>query len=259
MGSTPIGTTIFYILISMCTCIDINELQLIEDGSQPDFNLDNEFAEANRKYFKGMLKKIPMEYKHLTGKLGLVKAKVRRDSSKRIVKAFPVVLQMTDQFNYTREQFLSTFLHELCHLFMLQDAGKYSWSGGYHGREWQKLADTVSKKSGVPITKDEHTGKYDTKDLPSPVVAFAKFSGGHISIAYTTKSIWSRRDDEYIDWLTATAKGKQWVVFTTRDGRITNFAAKSIKRPTFYKIDQDIVTDMMKNKSEEVILTNNHV
>jgi hypothetical protein len=242
----------------MCTMFDIKELKLIEAGERPEFDLDKEFSEANRKYFNGKLEKIPLEYANMSGRLGVVKARVRK-SGTRIEYAEIDRLVINSRYKFTREQFLSTFLHELCHVLMLQSPTDFRWSGGYHGTEWRRLADTISRKSGVPITVDSGEALFDMHDLKTPIVVMMKFKGSSsvVGCAYTTMSIWNKRGDEFMDHLVHTTNDK-WVIFTTKDGRPTQFAAKSVKRPVFYQADRDIMIDLVRTRVEDVLMTSNN-
>ena len=233
----------------MCITIDVSELVLSE-GAEPSFNLQKEYDEANRKYFDNKLKPIKLVYKRATGKLGWVKAQTMTDDRGRIKFASITFMAMNSRYNYTREQFLETFLHEMCHVMMLQNYTEYSWKGGYHNNEWKALAREVSNKSGVPITVSGDTANYSTKS-EKEFIAIIALSYGRMSIARVSMGIWTRMADEWLTQFSRSTSTK-YIVATSTDGRIVNFTRGSRNKPTFYQVDQKVATDILKNGLGEI-------
>lgn len=138
----------------MCTQINLTELTLNE-GSSLKYNLQKEFDLANRKYFGGKVKPVKLRYYRTSKKVGYVSFFVQ--SRKPFIVGEIRYLTISSYWNLSKTDFLETLLHEMCHLYMLQNYKDYTWKGGTHGPEWKKLAAKISAKAGVKITE-----KYDT-------------------------------------------------------------------------------------------------
>jgi hypothetical protein len=178
----------------MCRC-NINHGVLTE--GLPEFDLVKEFHEANKTYFDGKLQlSFELAYKTKANSFGWVRAK-HRSRGRRILSATVLGLYITSKYKLTREQFLSTFLHEMIHVYMLQHAHEFSWQGGYHGWEWQRMADQISKQSGVPITKEESSADYEHSEPIKEYIAIIKLDKNAIgdrfmATAMYTASMWKK-------------------------------------------------------------------
>lgn len=252
----------------MCKTIVEHGLRLLEAGKQPNFNLSDEFKKANDKYFNGELTEIPMRYTKLKDAFGKVRAMVKKKrGGAGFIEVNLTELLITNVYDFTEEQFLSTFLHELCHVYMLQNFREYSFIGGYHGVEWKALSKRVSNESGIPITVDETPDGYIPFEDPKPkktepyvVILKKRADSPFAAVSWTSLSVWNKKGD---DWINTYMSGldmynrpttDKHIVLLTNDPRPEMYAKKAIQRPVMYKIDPDIPLDILKNKKYEKIL-----
>lgn len=229
----------------------------------PKFDLHQEFDDANQKYFDGKLRPIEMKFERNISPLGRVRATVNK-TGQRINYANIMYLGINDKYDYTREQFLSTFLHELCHVYMLQQADQYRWSGGYHGYEWQRLADDVSSKSGIPITAVESTAvgyaHSDTAKVQRYVIItkYPSAKGTQFIVAWTTPSVWAKIGTEVMSYLNSRPDGIKSMVFRTDDPEVDKYAKKFVKaRPQFYNINPEAALKYIENNKDNITFISN--
>jgi len=230
----------------------IFEAQLTEGA--PDYNLDHEFDDANYKYFGGALVRIVLKYAPMTKRLGFVKATINKNG-RRLNSADIQFLAINNRYEYTYEQFLSTFLHELIHVYMLQNVSDYNWYGGYHGNEWQRMADKISSQSGVKITaiSDGTDYVYDKSAVKEMIVLIAKMKSGTYGIGFTTPAIWNKNKIEWEERLQTRKNIMNTFVIKTVDPTPLKFATKFVGSPKFYEIDNKSLEDFMANTRKDVI------
>ena len=91
------------------------------------------FKKFNRLYFNGEIKREP-NYVITTNKstLGQFNPKTW-------------TIKMTTAYIRSERNYINTFLHEMCHLYVRE---KYGWRVQAHGYEWKDIANTITKCTG---------------------------------------------------------------------------------------------------------------
>lgn len=138
------------------------------------------FEAANTKYFDGRIKVEPTYVV----------------SNKRSFygqyRAIGHTIEMSTAFIRTKEEYINTFLHELCHLLVRQEYGAYVKS---HGKEWKKIAMWVSCKTKGKYGEITRLGRYcELRDKPKAAenkiykfVAFTDYSGKFAVAKYSNE------------------------------------------------------------------------
>lgn len=152
----------------------------------------------NKKVFDGKIDvdSVPMKYAPGSNAYGWVRARVtkRRRSTKPLNVEKILGLFICSKHDFTNDQFDATLLHELCHLYMLQNFTEFSWAGGYHGVEWQHLARTVGKKAGLDVVDSDNANIPMIKDdLVKPkYTIFALLNRGYWVYSVLSKPLANR-------------------------------------------------------------------
>lgn len=124
--------------------------QVLTEIGGLDYDLQKWFDHWNRKLFDGELDPIRLRYSDMK-QLGKTKAYTRRHRGKVTDVESIEWLAISKMYEMPEEVFHATLIHEMIHVYMLQNPKQFTWAGGYHGSEFKRLAKEKSNKSGYDI------------------------------------------------------------------------------------------------------------
>lgn len=140
------------------------------------------FKVANEKYFDGKIKVEPTY---------IVSNKRSFYGQYRVIGN---TIEISTAFIRTKEEYINTFLHELCHLLVRQEYGKYAQA---HGKEWKKVAMWISCKTKGKYGEITRVSKYcelrdkslveATKNKTYKFIAFTDYSGKFAVAKYSNE------------------------------------------------------------------------
>lgn len=232
----------------MCySCNPLSGRFVLNEARSLPYDLKEEFEKANRLYFDGELKPVYMRYRNIKSPFGYVKVDyLFHRKTKRVVKVNRIIeLVITSKYKMSRQRFLDTFYHELCHLYMYQNYKSYTWEGGSHGKEWQELAAEINAKAGTNIKQYGDPKEYESRQVKPYVVIRVKRNDGKYFFAHMSKKGFSRVDKASIE----SDRYESIEAMVLTDGFIKNYFTGTRSLPITFRGTSD-ADDLEKINSE---------
>ena len=119
------------------------------------FTLVASFTEYNNKYFGGILPypEFKLRKSYLT--FGYFSCNYNTDYS-----MYNCVLEISKRYNYTEEQLRDIMVHEMIHYYLAYTGKDVKMK---HGKEFEKMANSLNKKYGLNITATIDSTPYEKK------------------------------------------------------------------------------------------------
>jgi len=115
-----------------------------------EYDLEKWYDHWNRKLFGGNLDPVRLRYSNMK-QLGKTKAFIHKNG-RRVTDVDSIEwLAISKMYEMPEEVFHATLIHEMIHVYMLQNFEDFTWLGGYHGEEFRKFASDLSQESGYDI------------------------------------------------------------------------------------------------------------
>ena len=172
---------------------------LLSESLEDTIDLQAEFDKANKKYFGGKLKHIPVKFSSSKNKKGHVSIEVTKMRN-RITNMVAHDLNINKYIH--PDHFMTTLLHEMAHLYMIQNFRDFHWRDGYHGREWVEITQRLERESGVPgisnpTSNDETMDYSNLPELKKPfyIVVFTMPGDRTDTFMALSESAWGSFDE----------------------------------------------------------------
>jgi hypothetical protein len=147
--------------------------------AESTYDIQAKYDKFNALYFNGLLPKIPLSFEPLKGVAGVVKFRLKRVGrvltarevrmGKENLTLVPdsVHLILSNKFKWSDDEYDSTLLHEMIHVFFITVGNDLREK---HGYKFDKMRIAISRASGINITKTETLGDRELND-DSPIKA----------------------------------------------------------------------------------------
>lgn len=151
------------------------ERKILFEVDSLSYDLQEWYDHWNQKLFGSELNPVRLRYSDMK-QLGKTKAYTRK-SRGRVTDVESIEwLAISKMYEMPEEVFHATLIHEMIHVYMLQNHEDFTWEGGYHGSEFKRLADEKSNQSGHDVAvyhdlyEDELQVRGEGKDTVVTVV-----------------------------------------------------------------------------------------
>ena len=173
--------------------------QVLNEIDGLSYDLQSWYDHWNSKLFGGKLDSIRLRYSNMK-QLGKTKAYTRGKRGRvREVESIEW-LAISKMYDMPEEVFHATLIHEMIHVYMLQNHEQFTWEGGYHGPEFKKLAKEKSRESGydIAVRHDLYEDELEVRGEGKDTVVTVVYERGEPQAWGLRPSAWTEDNKEIV-------------------------------------------------------------